>query len=119
MQEGALSEHQEVVAALTELARHYVLFAPGTLVQSPALPALVHWAVTAVQLREPEPVSPAASFLTSLVAPPAHIASLQLWQARPLNQLTSVHIASVCPSYLSCPTTGLGRYCWAGSKNGV
>ena len=78
-----LSEHQEVVAALTELARHYVLFAPGTLVQSPALPALVHWAVTAVQLREPEPVSPAAAFLTSLIAPPSHIASSQLWQARP------------------------------------
>ena len=86
-----------MVAALTELARHYVLFAPGTLVQSPALPALVHWAVTAVQLREPEPVSPAAAFLTSLVAPPAQIASSQLWQARP-HWLTSVHVASACTS---------------------
>ena len=77
-----LSENYEVVAALAELARHYVLFAPGILVQSSALPALVHWAVAAVQLREPEPVSPAAAFLSSLIAPPTQIATSQLWQAR-------------------------------------
>lgn len=82
-QDGALAENQEVVAALADLARNYVLFAPGTLAQSPALPALVHWAVAAVQLREPEPVSPAAAFLTSLIAPSPQTASSQLWQARP------------------------------------
>jgi hypothetical protein len=77
-----LSENHEMVAALAELARHYVLFAPGIVVQSSALPALVHWAVAAVQLREPEPVAPAAAFLSSLIAPPTQIASSQLWQAR-------------------------------------
>lgn len=81
-QEGELADHQELVGALLELARAYLLFLPTALLGSAALPALLHWAIAAVQLREPEPVAHAAAFLSSVVAPPTKLASLSLWQVR-------------------------------------
>jgi len=92
-QEGELAHYQELVGALLELARSYLLFLPAVLLTSAALPALLHWAIAAVQLKESEPVSHAAAFLSAVMAPPPALTASTLWQ--------------VCPGAVHAETYGL------------
>ena len=75
-----MANHQELVGALLELARMYLLFLPAVFLPSNTLPPLLHWATAAVQLRESEPVSHAAAFLSVVITPPSSLTASALWQ---------------------------------------
>lgn len=74
-----MAQHQDLVAAVLDLGRAYMLFSPAVLLGAPTLAQLLHWAIAGVQLREVEPTAAAAAFLSILVAPPSGLVGGPVW----------------------------------------